>query len=150
MKLSLDKVEQETLRQLSVNHRYAEIRKRAMALLMLEAGEALVTIEQQLGVSHQSVYNWHANWGTGGIAGLLNVKRHGGRPEKLPALWVEHALELASTGPYSAAQITRRLEEQFGETLPCSLRTLRRVLKDGGMTYKRTRLSLKKKRPTAI
>jgi transposase len=150
MKLSLDKVEQEALRQLSVNHRYPEVRKRGMALLMLAAGEALATIQQQLGVSHQSVYNWHSNWENGGIEGLLNVKRQGGRPEKLPVTWVKKALELASTGPYTARQIAHSLEEQFGQSLPCSLRTFTRVLKDGGMSYKRTRLSLKKKRPKAI
>ncbi len=151
MQLSLDKAEQKALRQLSINHCYPEVRKRAMALLMLGSGEVLSTIQEQLGVSHQSVYNWHSNWNNGGIEGLLNVQRHGGRPEKLPALWLEHALALASTGPYSARQIAHLLEGQFGQPLPCSLRTLTRVLKEGGMSYKRTRLSLKKKEtPSAL
>jgi transposase len=144
LKLTLDKAEQETLRQLSLNHQWKEVRKRGLALLMLAAGEKLVTIQQELESSHQSVYNWLSLWNECGIAGILKVKRHGGRQAKLPEQWVERALDLARSSPYSARQIAHCLETEFEQILPCSLRTLRRTLKEGGMSYKRTRLSLKK------
>jgi transposase len=144
LKVLLNAAEKETLTQLCLNHQYKEVRKRAMGLLMLYSGKKLGTVQKELDISHQSVYNWITGWNTGGIAGLLNVSRFGGRPTKLPATWVESAVELATGAPYSVRQIAHLLEKQYEMPLPCSLRTLTRVLKAEGMTYKRTRSSLKK------
>ena len=95
----LTKVEELTLQHLSINHPYADMRVRAVGLLMLAGGKFRpAAIGERLGVSAQSVYNWAHIWRGQGIPGLLlRVGHKGGRPRVLSEEMVASAVDIAST-----------------------------------------------------
>lgn len=51
-------VEEETLKEMSLHHRYGSFRLRARGLLSLHAGHKPMLIGEVLGVSLQTVHNW--------------------------------------------------------------------------------------------
>ena len=56
--VELTEAEDQTLQQLSVNHKHRDARTRAAGVLLLGRGVKLTEIASKLGVSGQSVYNW--------------------------------------------------------------------------------------------
>lgn len=145
LEFQLTPEQRNTLLELQLNHHWREVRRRATGLLLIADQVPASVIQDTLQVSLPSLYAWVRQWRQVGIVGLLAVSRHGGRKLKLPQEWIDRALTLATDQAYSARQISQVLEEEFKQSLPCTLETLRNTLKSGGMTYKRTRASLKKK-----
>src|SRR5438874_1008950 len=54
--------------------------RRMKAAGLFEEGEIQAVIARQLGVSHQTVSDWHASWKAGGRAALRGAGRAGRRP----------------------------------------------------------------------
>lgn len=133
----------ETLEQLSKHHRYADFRRRALGLLALNAGHSVVEITEFLRVSDQPVYNWAKGWRDKGIVGILDGHK-GGPPVKLTADMLDVAAEIAREEPLTLGKIAARVVERFPEAPAFSLDRLSVGLKARGLSFKRTRLSLKK------
>jgi transposase len=145
VKLHLSEPEIETLTQLSINHRWADVRQRAFGLLLIGQGLHSSQVSQRLGVGQTSQYNWYRAWTQQGITGLLGG-HGGGRPAKLTDKWIRTCVELATEQALSAGELAHRASEIHGQPFPCSLGILRQMLKTQGLSYKRCRMSLKKKR----
>lgn len=144
MKLSIELTETErfTLQQLSLNHHYRETRMRGAGLLLLAKGLKPVEVSKELLVSFRAVYNWIQLWCRAGICGLL-CQYNGGRPRALSPEMVATAVDAACSESLSLAGIAKRVEAEHG-ALPCTLETLASALKEQGLSYKRSRYSLKK------
>jgi hypothetical protein len=72
MSLELNEAERFTLQELSLHHRYADFRRRALGVLALVKGHPLPVVADILGVHPQTVYNWLKAWRTLGLMGLLD------------------------------------------------------------------------------
>lgn len=135
--------EQETLQQLSVHHRVGRYRRRARGVLSLEAGHKPLVISEVLGVSLQTVHNWRHWWEQYGLVGLLDGAKEG-RPAKLTASMLNTAEEIARAEPLTLGMIKERVLKRHPEAVQFSLDRLSVGLKKRGLSFKRTRLSLKK------
>lgn len=144
--LSLDPVEILTLEQLALNHHHRDIRRRAAGLVRLGQGETPKVIAQRLDITPQVIYNWVHAWRERGIVGLLGG-HVGGRPPSLPMEWLDTADTIARNEVLSLAGIAKAVEAHHQAPLPCSLGTLRNGLISRGLSFKRTRFSLKKNGP---
>lgn len=139
----LTEAERLTLQQLALNHRHRDIRTRATGVLHLARGLKPKEIAAEIGVSHQSLYNWAKAWREAGLCGLL-VGHNGGRGPALSPEMVATAVAAAREESMTLARIAQRVEAEHGMPLPCTLETLSKALKGAGLTYKRARFSLKK------
>jgi transposase len=144
MKLELSREEQQTLRELSLNHRWRDVRCRASSLLLLAMGKRVTEVAAEHRVRTQSVYNWAHAWEGSGLVGLIGKGHVGGRPPLLTEADLEMATAAAAQEALTLAGLAQRIEARRGSKLPCSLFTLGRALKARGLSFKRTRLSLKK------
>lgn len=149
IKLTLSDCEVQTLRQLSLNHHWRDARTRATGLLSLFAGVHPAKIGEQLGVSHQSIYNWRHAWRKHGLTGLISGHASG-RPTVLSPALIETAVKVASEEALTLKGISQRIQEIEGGSLDYSLATLGRALKARGFSFKRTPWSLKKKESCTI
>jgi transposase len=143
IKLTLSDCEVQTLRQLSLNHHWRDARTRAAGLLELNAGAHPTQIGERLGVSHQSIYNWRNAWRKHGLTGLISGHA-GGRPTVLSPALIQTAVTVATQEALTLKGISQRVQEIEGGSIDYSLVTLGRALKASGLTFKRTRWSLKK------
>lgn len=134
----------ETLGQLSKHHHYHDFRRRALGLLALNSGRRVVDICEFLRVSDQPVYNWAKAWREKGLAGIQNGHK-GGAPVKLTAELLDAAAEIARQEPLTLAKIAARVAERFPDAPAFSLDRLSVGLKARKLSFKRNRLSLKKK-----
>jgi transposase len=143
MNLELTTAERLTLQELSIHHRYADFRRRALGLLALAKGHPLPVVADILGVTPQTVYNWGKAWRTRGLMGLLDGHQ-GGAPTKLTATLLDTAEAIARAAPATLAQIARHVHEAHPEAPDFSLDRLSAGLRARGLAFTRTRLSLKK------
>ena len=141
--VELTEAEDQTLQQLSVNHKHHDARTRAAGVLLLGRRVKLTEIASKLSVSGQSVYNWAHAWRERGVCGLLTGHK-GGRPRALSADMLATATEVARTESMTLGQIARHIEVVHGEAMPCALETLSVALRREGFSFKRNRFSLKK------
>jgi transposase len=139
----LTREEVETLEQLSKHHRYADFRRRALGLLALNEGRSVVDIADMFRMSDQPIYNWARDWREKGLVGILDGHK-GGAPVKLTAEMLDLAAEIARQEPLTLARIAARVAELLPEAPTFSLDRLSVGLKKRGLSFKRTRLSLKK------
>ncbi len=116
-----------------------------MALLALNDGQCVDDIRVCLRVSDQPIYDWAKGWRDKGIFGLL-IGHKGGRPPKLTDDMLDYAAEVARQQPLTRAQIAAHVRERFPDAPSFSLDRLGAGLKARGLSFKRTRLSLKKKK----
>jgi transposase len=144
-KIELAEAERRTLEELSRNHPFRDFRLRALGVLALGKGHGLKLVSDILGVTAQSVRNWAKGWRKAGVMGLLNGHK-GGRPPKLTPAMLDTAEAVARAEACGLREIARRVKEAHPEAPPFSLDRLAAWLKARGLSWKRTRLSLKKKR----
>lgn len=144
--LPLTAVELLTLEEMGQHHRHADFRRRARGIISLNAQCSPQVIAQVLGVSETSVYNWAKWWRNAGLTGLL-VGHKGGRPVKLTSELVECAAEIAAGEALTLEGIKRRVRERHPQAPDFSVDRLSARLKECRVSFKRCRLSLKKKRP---
>jgi transposase len=141
--VSLTAEEVLTLEQLALNHPWRDCRVRATGLLRLAQGHKPKAIAQHLGLSHQAVYDWTQAWRQRGVVGLMGG-HVGGRPPALPAAMLDTAEAIARQEALSLTGIAKAVEAAHQQALPCCLATLANGLKRRGLSFKRTRFSLKK------
>lgn len=141
--LELTEPEQITLQELAEHHPYPDFRRRALGILALAKGHSFTTVAEILGVALPTPYNWAKAWRNNGLLGLLKGHQ-GGAPSRLNDAILDTAERIARDAPCTLAEIDRRMREIHPEAPPASLDTLARQLKKRGLTFKRTRLSLKK------
>jgi transposase len=147
--IELTDVERLTLEELSRHHPFGDFRPRALGVLALSQGHRPRLIADILGVTSQTVYNWAKAWRTRGLMGLLNGHQ-GGRPAQLTVTLLDTAEAVARSEPCPLKDIARRVNEAHPDAPPFSLDRLAVGLKARGLSWKRTRLSLKKTLPGAI
>lgn len=139
----LSESESITLHELAEHHPYPDYRRRALGLLALNKGHSFSTVADILGVTLPTPYNWVKAWRSLGLMGLLNGHQ-GGAPTKLTEEWLDTAERIARESPCTLAEIERRLREIHPDVPPVHRDTLARQLKKRGLSFTRTRLSLKK------
>lgn len=144
--LNLTPEETLTLKQLALNHRHVDFRRKASGLLQLAQGTRPVVIASELGVTQQSVYLWLGAWRERGVVGLLGG-HVGGRPPALPVEMLDTAEAIARREALSLPALAKAVEAAHQCSLPCCLVTLSNGLKTRGFSFKRTRFSLKKNAP---
>lgn len=119
-----------TLQQLSINRRYQVRACVRQALLMLTDGKLMpMAIGEKLGVIGQSMSNLAHIWRKQDVIGLLaRVEHEGARPRAMRAEMVAAVVRMASAEPLTRAEISQRLEAQFGTLSFEDLDTLSRAL----------------------
>ena len=140
---SLTRAEIITLKEMAQHHRYPRFRLRARGLLSLNEGLKAALIGQVLGVSDQSLYNWALWWKASGLVGILDGHK-GGAPAKLTSAMLDTAEAIAIAEPLTLAGIKQQVLAQHSDAPDFSLARLSIGLRKRGLSFKRTRLSLKK------
>ena len=142
-RFELTEPEMITLQELAEHHPYSDFRRRALGLLALANGHSFSTTADILGVSLPTTYNWLKRWQNHGLVGLLNGHL-GGAPTKLTQELIDTAERIARESPCTLVEIERRLREIHPDVPAVCLDTWARHLKQRGLSFTRTRLSLKK------
>ena len=122
------------------NHR---IRMRAHSILLSARGYAIEEIADIYKVHRDTVSSWLDRWEESGFDGLQDKSRSG-RPPILSEEELEKVLELIKKYPQSIRTVISKLFEITEKVV--STRTIRRLAKAAGLTWKRIRKSLKSKR----
>lgn len=141
--LQLNEVERQTLTELTIHHPFADCRRRALGLLLLDLGFTPKSAAARLGTTFQSVYNGTHAWQGEGLCGLLGGHQ-GGRPPKLSTAQTDTLVRLAGEQACYLRELDQALQERHPEAPPVNPQTLARVLKARGLRFRRTRWSLKK------
>lgn len=139
----LTEVERLTLEEMSRNHPFRDFRPRALGVLALGKGHKPKVVADILGVTAQTVYNWEKRWRNLGLMGLLDGHK-GGRPPKLTPALLDTAEAVARAEPCALKEIACRVREAHPGAADFSPDRLAAGLKARGLSWKRTRLSLKK------
>lgn len=142
-RIELTEAERLTLEEMSRNHPFRDFRPRALGVLALGKGHPPKVVADILGVAAQTVYNWERAWRGLGLMGLLGGHK-GGRPPKLTPALLDTAEAVARAEPCALKEIARRVSDAHPEAEGFSLDRLAAGLKARGLSWKRTRLSLKK------
>ena len=140
----LEAEEIETLEPLSKFHSYPDFRRRALGRLALNSGHRVVDICEILRVSDQPVYNGAKGGREKGLVGILEGHK-GGAPIKLTVERLNAAAEMARQEPLTLEKLAARIAVLFPAAPSFSLDRLSLGLKARGLSFKRTRLSLKKR-----
>jgi transposase len=116
-------------------------RQRAQTLLLLDNNLATADVARTVGVHVRTVNTTRRDWFRIGHKSLLDAARSGA-PRKITPEQITSLVLAASTEPLSARQLLAKHLAEGGA--PIHLNTLSTALKRSGMTWKRTRHSLKK------
>ena len=140
---ALSEAEVETLEEMASYHRHADFRRRALGVLALNDGRSGPDICGVLRVSVPQLYNWACAWRDRGLVGMLSG-HEGGAPRKLTEALLQTAVQVARQEPLTLGEIAQRVQEQHPDAPKFSLQRLSVGLRARGLSFKRTRLSLKK------
>lgn len=140
---SLKTEEIETLKEMSKYHHFGDLRPSALGLLALNDGQRVVDICKVLRATDRPVYNWAKGWREHGLVCILDGHK-GGAPVKLTAPILDRAAKIATDEALTLGKMAARLKTDFPQATTFSLDRLSKGLKARGMSFKRTRLSLKK------
>mgnify|MGYP001765348111 FL=1 len=139
----LSEVEVQTLQEMSRHHRHADFRRRALGVLALNEGRSVEDISGVLRVTVPPVYKWARAWRERGLMGMLSG-HVGGPPRKLTAELLDVAERIARQEALTLGQIARKVHELHPEAPTFSVDRLSVGLRARGLSFKRTRLTLKK------
>jgi transposase len=141
--------EKTTLAYLATAHPKDYFRVRGKALISLLSGQTITETANVLQIQPQSIRNWIHLWDEEGLIGILK-SRKGGAKAKLTDDLIQIAVEQAKKEPMSLAQIAEYVRQFRPDAPEFSLDRLGVRLRENGLTYKRTRYSLKKKGSGAL
>lgn len=122
-------------------------RERAKTLLLLSQPMLRREVAQVQDLNICTVGQTWRRWCQEGMAGL-NDKPRVGAPRKLDEAAAQRLAQWAREQPLSAPELLARHTQAHGK--PVHVDTLIRYLKEGGLVWKRTRHSLKKKEMTPL
>jgi len=131
------------LKQAMTEHPSARTRMRAHAILLSERQYAIDQIADIYEVERDSVSAWLDRWEGGGVEKLDDAPRSG-RPPPLTDPEQPQAVQLARQEPRSPRQRLEPIESATGKKI--SRDPLKRLLKKGGLVWKRIRQSLRSQR----
>lgn len=141
---ALTEAEVVTLEELASHHPFGNFRPRALGLLALNDGESVAVVARILRVHTETVYRWARGWRKQGLIGILGG-HEGGRSRTLSAELLNEAAKIAKETPLTLRSILIRLGQAHPEIdTAADVRPLSRGLRERGLSFKRTRLSLKK------
>lgn len=140
--LEMTEAEQRELEQAAKYGHCWLLRRRAQAILLLGQGRTPAEVADILATRRESIYQWRIHWRQSGMAGLAEG-HHTGRPNALDTEMQCYLEQLADAGTYSIRQLMALMQVRYpGFGVHPS--TLRRILRERGFRWKRTRYSLKK------
>lgn len=122
-------------------------RQRAQTILWLSEGKTVAEVARLQERIPETIRLQRRHWELHRFESIQEGRRSG-RPNTLTADYQVQILEWVNTSPLNAEQIRVKLHEKHGVSV--SVETIRKFLRDSGMVFKRTRHSLKKKRPDRI
>lgn len=122
-------------------------RQRAQTILWLSEGKTVAEVAALQERIPETIRLQRRHWELHQFESIQEGHRSG-RPNTLTSNYQAQILEWVNTSPLNAEQIRVKLHEKHGVSV--SVETLRKFLRDSGMVFKRTRHSLKKKRPDRI
>jgi transposase len=132
-----------TLDAMHINHPSSQVRVRAHMILLSHRGYSLQEIASIVNVTRQTVSIVIDNWENLGIAGLYDKPRTG-RPHILTPEEEVFVRRLIEEDPRSVKKIQAILEAEKAKQV--SDWTIKNILKNGKLKWKRIRKSLKSKR----
>ena len=134
-----------TLQHLSKYHPQPQVRSRGNLLLLSHEKIPLKDLARILGITRQTASIWIENWEEKGICGLFNKPGWGqGRPRIVTESEQPAVIECIKETPRSLKKARLCIQKRCGLNL--SNKSLKRVCRRAGMSWKRLRKSLKKKR----
>ncbi len=122
-------------------------RQRAQTILWLAEGKTVAEVAALQNRIPETIRLQRRRWELYQFDAIQEGHRSG-RPAILTADYQAQVLEWVNNSPLNAEQIRVKLYEQHGVSVPID--GLRKFLRDSGMVFKRTRHSLKKKRPDRV
>ncbi|MCG3146269.1 MAG: IS630 family transposase ISHsp2 [Gammaproteobacteria bacterium] len=122
------------------------VRRRAHAILLNSRGYSVDQIADIYEVDRDTVSRWLERWEGDGTNGLHDQPGRGRKPS-LNEEEQKQAIEIVGKDPRSSKRSLSKIEEATGKEISHS--TLKRILKQGGKTWKRLRRSLRGKRDEA-
>ncbi len=140
---ALSEPAQSSLQAMYQHHGNYYTRLRAHSVLLSNDDWSVGAIARILGVNRQSVASWLHAWEAQGLCGLIETPRSG-RPKRLDEAEIEFVLEGVKDEPRTLKKALSLLAEKTGKKV--SIRTLKRLCKQAGMSWKRVRKSLKASR----
>jgi len=120
----------------------ARVRQRAQAIILSSKKISIDEIANVCGVGRDAVSSWINNWENSGFDGLEDRARPGG-PSKLSDDEKELLFDLAKQTPNSVISMMNTLFKKTGKRLSES--SIKRLLKNAGLKWKRIRKITKKK-----
>lgn len=116
-------------------------RQRAKTLLCFDGGMSVAEVAKFLDIHVGTASRARRKWFEAGLDSLNDLPRSGA-PRKISAQQVQRLVALASERPMSAKQLLAEHLANGGDVV--HLNTLTAALRKAGLTWKRTRHSLKK------
>lgn len=142
---SLSSAEIITLQNLSKHHPQQQVRSRGNLLLLSYEKIPLKDLARIIGITRQTASIWIENWEEKGICGLFNKPGWAqGRPPIVTESKQSAVIDCVKKAPRSLKKALSDIQQHYGINL--SKKSLKRVCKRIGMSWKRVRKSLKNKR----
>lgn len=113
-----------------------QVRQRAHCLLLYEEGYKVSYLQEILGVSRKTIYNWFKEWEERGLIGLYNRPGQGRKP-KFTSEQQAQIREWTEANPRQLKQVSSKIKEEWDITT--STKTIKRVLKLLDMSWHRMR-----------
>jgi transposase len=125
---------------------HESLRRRAHAILLSARGYSVDHIADIYEVDRDTVSLWLARWEDGGLAGLKDQAGRGRKPT-LNEREQQQAIKIVAADPRSIKRSLSKIAAKTGKEI--SAKTLKRILKQGGKTWKRLRRSSRQPRDEA-
>ena len=132
-----------TLQNLSKCHPQPQVRARGELILLSHEKIALKDIARILAITRQTASIWVDNWEEKGICGLFDEDGRGRQSIFSESEKIE-VIELVKKTPRSLKKVLSEIKKFYG--IDISRKSLKRLCKSSGMSWKRLRKSLKNKR----
>jgi len=106
--------------------KHHQVRQRAHCLILHKQGYKISQIQEILGVSRKTIYNWFKAWEERGLIGLYNQPGQGRKPT-FSAEQQEQIREWTLEQPQQLKQVVHKVKEEWD--ISVSGKTVKRVLK---------------------